>query len=151
MSDDNKPEHPAPWRWAKPDYPTEERAANALELLDANDNIVLSSQGDDWSWVEVDSPVARELIRLAPEMEALLRELRDAIVDEMAARAVRAKSESELKERHYSDLSIIDHESSKHIKEQWTSQERIRAGATGLPAKISALLATLDAARKSPG
>jgi len=79
-------EHQPPWRWARvwlpymgndapppADHPSAEYV-----LLDASGEPVAEGYaGGDDAWIEVASPLARELIRLAPEMEALLRGLRD--------------------------------------------------------------------------
>jgi len=59
MSDESKAaEHPAPWRWDPND-----------QLLDADGGFVLRGD-DDGIWP---SEAARELIRLAPELEQALR------------------------------------------------------------------------------
>ncbi len=58
--------HPAPWRWD--DY----------GLLDANGKRIVYEQGaigPDDGGVAVETPAVAELIRLAPEMEALLRQV----------------------------------------------------------------------------
>jgi hypothetical protein len=57
-------EHPAPWRWRE--------YGMAWGLEDANCADVLTLTNDA-SWIELASPLAREMIRLAPEMEAALR------------------------------------------------------------------------------
>ena len=59
-------EHSAPWRW-RPD----ENGHTDLHLVDANgDTITLGDETLDEA-----PPFTRELIRLAPEMEALLRSI----------------------------------------------------------------------------
>ena len=77
-------EHPAPWRWGpgrigsyiggkSVDFP------GTNVLYDANDERVLWGAGktgqpsDVWATLETASPRVRELLRAAPEMEALLR------------------------------------------------------------------------------
>jgi hypothetical protein len=55
MSDASKPEHPAPWRWKE--------KGSVVGLLAANETEPLFTAS------------GRELIRLAPELEALLRKL----------------------------------------------------------------------------
>lgn len=78
MSDESKPEHPAPWRWIEDATKT---VQGEVALVDANGAIVVEAVNcngyDDGSIavVSCESPVARELIRLAPEMEALLRKI----------------------------------------------------------------------------
>jgi hypothetical protein len=54
-------EHPAPWEWG------------IGVLMDASGDRVLFAEGPGHVYVEVPSPLARELIRLAPELEELLR------------------------------------------------------------------------------
>jgi hypothetical protein len=66
-------EHPAPWRWDRPPRPDDDdEGTGPRELLDANGNDVMVSYDE---WLKFASPLARELIRLAPEMAELLRRL----------------------------------------------------------------------------
>jgi len=70
MSDESKAaEHPAPWRWVPRSL-----AGDPGELVDASGDQVVRVEADE---VRFASPVVRELIRLAPEMEQALRGLRD--------------------------------------------------------------------------
>jgi len=59
-------DHPAPWIWNWRQDPGDAQPQPAGWVTDANGSIVLSG-------AEPASPLARELIRLAPQMEALLR------------------------------------------------------------------------------
>lgn len=76
-----KDEHPAPWRWVLDRRPSEvddqehslDEQRAPLMLFDAADEQVIDTDGADYAWVVVTSPLARELIRLAPEMEQALR------------------------------------------------------------------------------
>lgn len=63
-----KPEHPAPWAWVPWIHGTHPLFATAM--VDAQGGSVLVVNGE---FAKIDSPLARELIRLAPEMEELLR------------------------------------------------------------------------------
>lgn len=75
MSDESKPEHPAPWRWIEDATKT---VQGEVALVDANGAIVVEAVNcngyDDGSIavVSCESPLARELIRLAPEMAAFV-------------------------------------------------------------------------------
>ncbi len=60
-----KPEHPAPWRWREPFEHEDGIFMHPLD--DANGKCVVAELGG------VESPLARELIRAAPEMEEALR------------------------------------------------------------------------------
>lgn len=74
-------EHPAPWRWVDADYATAFDTTpdeKLVRLVDANAVPLLApAAGISTRWIECPSPLARELIRLAPEMEALLRKRGD--------------------------------------------------------------------------
>lgn len=59
------PEHPAPWRWG----------ADGDDWLRAANGEIVISAGDGDTWPA--SPRVGELVRAAPEMEALLREETD--------------------------------------------------------------------------
>ncbi len=76
MSDQGKPEHPAPWRWV-PGSSSRKDPLAANWLADANGVILVSPDVDEE--IEIASPVVSELIRLAPEMEALLRRAVDLL------------------------------------------------------------------------
>jgi hypothetical protein len=60
-------EHPAPWRWVPRSL-----AGDPGELVDARGDQVVRVDGDE---VGPASPLARELLRLAPETAGLLRDL----------------------------------------------------------------------------
>jgi hypothetical protein len=59
-------DHPPPWRWGEPH-------GQETSLWDANDGLVMADGND--STIVVASPYVRELVRSAPEMEALLRKI----------------------------------------------------------------------------
>ncbi len=87
MSDDTKKsEHPAPWRWHAPGFAPKSLAATAL--LDADGMKLLDSDED----FGIASPLARELIRLAPELERSLRDVIDRIGGIRPAHPVVAKA-----------------------------------------------------------
>lgn len=68
-------DHPPPWKWEI------RRDGQLGALLDANGDVVLTDDGTyDDAWIGVESPRARELLRAAPEMEALLRD-KPALMD----------------------------------------------------------------------
>ena len=78
--------HPAPWRWTpiKAEYEMigfkkGDEIPGQFFLVDARgEDVIFGCDCDadrEFRYVEVDDPVVRELIRLAPEMEALLRKL----------------------------------------------------------------------------
>jgi hypothetical protein len=64
---------PAPWTWDHSGYPPREDTPEALALFDADGNEILGTDGDDWAWIVPDSDYVKEVVRAAPEMEALLR------------------------------------------------------------------------------
>lgn len=66
MSDKRKPDHPPPWRW---DYKPSARVPWALVDADNMSMGVVAVMPD----ADAIPPDVRELIRLAPTMEALLR------------------------------------------------------------------------------
>ncbi len=64
--------HPPPWRWAVTrDY----RDAEVLWRLEDSTGTEVVAKGFCGADIQVASPVVRELIRLAPEMEAMLRSI----------------------------------------------------------------------------
>ncbi len=62
--------HPPPWRW-EPSASDPNNTAVASWLVDADGQVLVSSNTDED--VALLSPVVRELIRIAPEMEAAIR------------------------------------------------------------------------------
>lgn len=55
-------DHPAPWRWDEGPF---------SGVMDANDEVIVCA--NIYAGVDTATPLVRELIRLAPEMEVLLR------------------------------------------------------------------------------
>jgi len=70
-----KPEHQAPWRWVDSSLDPHDDLSKDF-LLDGSGGRILMANKDDA--ISIESPVARELIRVAPEMEALLRKHRQS-------------------------------------------------------------------------
>jgi hypothetical protein len=73
MSAAGKPEHPAPWAWRY------SPSGAGWELRDSNGGIIIGSESlDGKHWVVTGAGVSdpvRELIRVAPDMEAALRKM----------------------------------------------------------------------------
>jgi len=67
VSDQGKPEHPAPWRWIG-----EPPRGELTGLEDANGDALISGSDLPEAFY-VDAPGVRELIRLAPDLEDALR------------------------------------------------------------------------------
>lgn len=84
MSDSDKTEHPAPWRW---DFVQLDGTAT---LVDASgESILIDESGHDG--MKLPAPLARELIRLAPEMADALRKVMGLIGDIRPAHPVVAE------------------------------------------------------------
>ncbi len=76
-----QPKHPAPWKWIDKSIPGDALAADLLpELVDANgDRVCWFGDGKQYYATEGEAleGAAKELIRAAPEMAALLDEAAD--------------------------------------------------------------------------
>ncbi len=120
-SPEPKPEHPAPWE-VLPDGSAPENACFSSGLVDADGERVLGPTNDQNLYFA--SPYVRELIRLAPELEALLRKMEWIFsADEEADECPSCFAQSPLSDgrREHGD-----------------------------GCELAALLAKLDAARKAP-
>lgn len=76
MSDDAKPEHPAPWHWGESEVAIlgENKGRQAVGLYADNHAPVMTLATNTHSYLRFVSPYVRELIRAAPEMKRLLWE-----------------------------------------------------------------------------